>query len=74
MSPPTLQVPFEIECTVDVVVAGATSISVIAALPEEGKAEAEARVRELLASHSDTAGKESVTMPYDCTTFWSQRL
>lgn len=54
--------------------ARATSISVIAALPEEGKAEAEARVRELLASHSDTAGKERVTMPYDCTTFWSQRL
>jgi hypothetical protein len=60
--------------TVDDLVAMAASRSYVIALSPEERAEVLDGVRALLASHPDTAGRETVDLPYMTSAFRSRRL
>lgn len=66
---------FRLEHELDVagIVARVTSVSFIAALPEDERAAVEARVRELLASDPTTCGRERIVVPYRTHVYWCER-
>jgi SAM-dependent methyltransferase len=66
---------FRFEHAVDpeAVVARVTSVSFIAALPENRRAEVVGRVRELLAAEPATRGRDCVVVPYRTDVFWCGR-
>lgn len=59
--------------TPDEVVDRYASTSFIAALDEERQAEALAAIRQVLATHPDTRGREQVVHPYRTDVFWTAR-
>jgi hypothetical protein len=59
--------------TVDDVVAMAASRSYVIALPPQEREEVFAGVRELLASHPETAGRDRIDLPYVTSAFRALR-
>jgi SAM-dependent methyltransferase len=49
------------------------SMSFVAVLPDEERTRVHERVTELLATHLDTAGRETVELPYITGVFWAER-
>jgi SAM-dependent methyltransferase len=64
---------FEHELDPDGVVARVASVSFIAALPKERRAEVVGRVRELLASEGATRGRGRIVLPYWTDVYWCER-
>jgi SAM-dependent methyltransferase len=64
---------FEHELDPDGVVARVVSVSFIAALPEDERAEVAMRVRELLETDPATRGRDRVMLPYRTDVFWCER-
>jgi SAM-dependent methyltransferase len=60
--------------TPELLVARAASVSVVAALPEEERAEVLERVRELVATHPELAGRPAFGFPYTTRVFWCRRV
>lgn len=58
----------------DVVVARVASISFIAALPEETRADVAEAVRALIARYPALRGRDTVTFPYLTAAYWCERL
>jgi SAM-dependent methyltransferase len=56
------------------IVARVTSVSFIAALPDDERKRIAERVRELLASDPAVRGRERVVLPYRTDVFWCERL
>lgn len=60
-------------CDVDLLVARAASVSVVGALPEDERAVVLDRVRDLVTTHPDLAGRGLFWFPYTTRVFWSRR-
>ena len=56
------------------VVARVASISFISALPDSARSELLGQVRELVATHPETAGRETVVLPYRADFYWCERV
>jgi len=63
----------EHELDPDGVVARVTSVSFIAALPDEEKRAVAGRVRELAAERQATSGRERIVLPYRTDVYWCER-
>lgn len=60
--------------TPEQIVDRARSVSFVAALPPDRHASALAAVRDLIATHPDTAGRDQIEFPYDTHVYWCRRI